>query len=220
MNLYVKVYLILNTIWATFIVIFLQEVNSDMTWWQSLLWSVLPAALGSVTTLIATRHSQIKKNTNSIEKLIEQLGLSKDVSLFKKTSDEYETIIKDIGREKTGPLTEQHKELGKSITQSFATTEKSVIQSFAVIQKRYDNEDDKYRLFTQSQYDLKNTMENFVKDYTETLSREKNWSIKYNILLEQNEHLQKENQDLQIENQNLRIQIQGQEPYLGHDYHR
>ena len=56
-------------------------------------------------------------------------------------------------------MTEQHSHLESCIQENYKT-----------IKDRYKREDDAYALFTSQQRDLAETMNNFTKDYKETIS--------------------------------------------------
>ena len=94
--------------------------------------------------------------------------------------------MESIGRGGKASLTEQHAHLKSCIQESYKT-----------IEDRYKKEDDAYVLFTSQQRDLAETMNNFTKDYKETISDR-------NGLLIENETLKKRLETLQAENKMLR----------------
>lgn len=141
--------------------------------------TVIAAIIGAVTTIvgiiitnIATsrrmRKSQIEKNTKMLEELKKQ----------------YESLYSGMGvrAHETLSLTGQHDSMKKEI-----------MKSYAAIRKRYKKEDKAYKNFTAEQRDLKQTLDNFSKDYIKQI--------------ETGGKLRAEIFDLQEENQRLKEQI-------------
>ncbi|MBR1508407.1 MAG: hypothetical protein IJ619_10440 [Eubacterium sp.] len=94
------------------------------------------------------------------------------VNLFK----DNKKIISDIGRGDSETLTSQHKKIMVDMTKqndgvkNLIRTESTGINTkIETIISRYAEEDDRFRAFTQGQYDLKITMEGFLEDYARTI---------------------------------------------------
>lgn len=150
---------------------------------------IVPALIGCGATLLCTvigfRHTQVKKNTEAIEKFSRQLGLKDDITLSKEILDKYEKLSCDIGREDNATLTKQHDNINASIR-----------EKFSVIQSRYDKEDDIYRTMTTGQRELKDTLDSFSREYAEVIKKESDAKYKLYKLLEENKELRDENKEL------------------------
>lgn len=150
---------------------------------------IVPALIGCGATLLCTligfRHTQVKKNTEAIEKFSRQLGLKDDITLSKEILDKYEKLSCDIGREDDATLTKQHDNINASI-----------LEKFSVIQSRYDKEDYIYRTMTTSQRELKDTLDSFSQEYAEAIKNESGAKYKLYKLLEENKELRDENKEL------------------------
>ena len=178
MDKYIKFNLLFSSIWSVILLIFLLgDYFMELSFFQALFVAVAPALTTGLVTFKLANKSQLAENTKAIQKLSRQLGLNDDVSLYHKTLEEYQKITNDIGRNDSSSLTVQHKEIEKVITKSFDT-----------IFKRFELEDDKYRFFSQNQFDLKNTMECFLKDYTNCIDKVHKLELQnanYNNIIEQ-----------------------------------
>lgn len=79
MNKYYKANMLFSVVYECVLIFVLLEMeNIEMEWWQALLIAVVPAALTSFVTYIATlkssKKSQLLQNTDSINTLIKRLG--------------------------------------------------------------------------------------------------------------------------------------------------
>ena len=113
-------------------------------------------------------------------------------SMIKSISDKIDNLNRDIGREDNKTLTSQHNDISNSIAKSFADVERR----YQNIASRYDKEDEKYRAFSQKQIDLKDTLDSFVKDYTEKIYLLESQTIRITKLQERIEQLESENKTL------------------------
>ena len=146
----------------------------------------IPAVVTFIGVFLITRKKKHNKSTEAINKLIRQLGMNDEESLKHELSSQYNNVMESIGRGCKASLTEQHAHLESCIQESYKT-----------IEDRYKKEDDAYALFTSQQRDLAETMNNFTKEYKETISDR-------NRLLIENETLKKRLETLQAENKMLR----------------
>ena len=146
----------------------------------------IPAVVAFIGVFLITRKNKHNKITEAINKLIRQLGMNDEETLKHELSSQYNNVMESIGRGGKASLTEQHAHLESCIQESYKT-----------IEDRYKKEDDAYALFTSQQRDLAETMNNFTKDYKETISDR-------NRLLIENETLKKRLETLQAENKMLR----------------
>ncbi|RHU81829.1 hypothetical protein DXC24_14950 [Clostridium sp. OM08-29] len=146
----------------------------------------IPAVVTFIGVFLITRKKKHNKSTEAINKLIRQLGMKDEETLKHELSSQYNNVMESIGRGGKASLTEQHAHLESCIQESYKT-----------IEDRYKKEDDAYALFTSQQRDLAETMNNFTKDYKETISDR-------NRLLIENETLKKRLETLQAENKMLR----------------
>ncbi len=134
--------------------------------------------MSAVITLIVARKSQIDKNTTVLEKMSKQLGLNDDISLREELKKQYSSISEDIGRGGYGSLSIQHGEILDEISKSYSE-----------IKNRYDKQDDAYRHFTTEQHDLKQTLDNFSRNYMEVINSEQELYIENCELKKENEKL-------------------------------
>ena len=147
------------------------------------------AIIGPIITLIIARKSQISKNTEEIKKLARQLGANDKETLQSELNRKYDTIMADMGRGDKCSLTMQHDEICNQINKGFFK-----------IESRYEKEDESYRSFTSQQKDLKETLDNFSKDYAKVIGY--NQRLNY-----ENCELKQKCDDLLSENQDLRSQL-------------
>lgn len=153
-------------------VLYILEGNEFMT---EIIAGVLSAFITGIITFIVTlktsKKSQLTENTEEIKTLIRRLGIS-DEQTLKVMIDR---ISSDIGRGERGSLTKQHEEM-----------QKEILNSYSDIKSRYEKEDESYRKFTFKQIELKETMDNFSRDYYEHIKNENN-------LIDNNINLKNEN---------------------------
>lgn len=132
---------------------------------------ILPILISVIFTGIVTyvfsarqsRKSQIVKNTEEIKKLARQLGVNDEKTFHSEFSEQYSEILSEI-QDNIGKtpndkaLTGQHQDM-LNILQ----------KDFQVINGRYEKEDESYRKFTAQQLDLKETLDNFSRDYAKVI---------------------------------------------------
>lgn len=117
-----------------------------------------------IVTYLATRKSQINKNTEAIEKLISKIGIDDGMNLkmsYDTIKISFDTVMSDIGRAEEMNLTKQHKSIKDEISNSFNKVE----NNFSKIEKRNNDEDSRYSLLNKEQRDIHDTMRAFVADY-------------------------------------------------------
>lgn len=184
---YIDFNLITNIVWTYILLIWLLMGGKimEMSFVQALIIAVVPAAIAGAVTYITTRKSQLKENTNELNKLRQCLGLKEDQTLQNQITSQFETITSDIGRRDNASLTKQHQEI-----------ENCIKKSFSVIQNRYDREDNAYRKFKTEQYDLKEILDNFSKDYTKQIYQRDELMKRNSELLQMIEELEQENRSL------------------------
>ena len=134
----------------------------------SILWKkILPILISVILTGIVTylfsarqsRKSQIVKNTEEIKKLARQLGVNDEKTFHAEFSEQYNKIMDNIGKTPNDKaLTGQHQDMLNTLQ-----------KDFQVINSRYEKEDDCYRKFTAQQLDLKETLDNFSRDYAKVI---------------------------------------------------
>lgn len=172
---------------------------------------IIPAISSFAGGILIARKGKIDKNTEAINKLIRQLGMNDEETLKHGLSSQYNNVMESIGRGGKTSLTEQHSHLESCIQENYKT-----------IKDRYKREDDAYALFTAQQRDLAVTMNNFTKDYKETISDRNRLLIENETLREQVGTLTNENGEisqqaqeqikkLQKENKALREKIKERE---------
>ncbi len=152
---------------------------------REILIAVLPALITGLITFVLTRKSQIRKNTEVIENLSKHIGSKEEQSL----EDLIRSIKDDIGRQSDSSLTRQHQNINKQIE-----------KNFGVINNRYEREDEQYRLFTREQHNLKETLDNFSKDYMNNIQI-------IDKLQSEKIKLEHELEKMREENNNLKIKI-------------
>ena len=152
---------------------------------RDILIAVLPALITGLITFILTKKSQMRKNTEAIDNLSKHIGSKEEQSL----ESLIRSIKEDIGRCDDGSLTNQHKNINRQIE-----------SSFGIINNRYEREDEQYRLFTREQHNLKETLDNFSKDYMNNIQI-------INKLQSEKIRLEDELGKTREENNNLKIKI-------------
>lgn len=153
MNKYLYANIGFNSVWTSVIILWLISEENTMSFTESLIIAAIPTITGIIGTYLVTYKSNIKDNTKALKNLSDRIGLDKDLTLKKSIENKFNSISDDIGRTDNSSLTKQHNEIKQSIQ-----------KSFSVIEKRYSDEDAEYRKFTQNQYDLKKTIDNFSRD--------------------------------------------------------
>lgn len=119
----------------------------------------IPAVVTFIGVFLISGKEKHDKSTEAINKLIRQLGMNDEETLKHGLSSQYNNVMESIGRGGNASLTEQHSHLESCIQESYKT-----------IKDRYKREDDTYALFTSKQRDLAETMNNFTRDYKETIN--------------------------------------------------
>lgn len=144
------------------------------------------AIIGPILTFILSRKSQISKNTEEIKNLARQLGVNDEKTFHAEFSEQYSTIITNIGKSPDDrTLTGQHNDILKVIEQDFEK-----------INSRYEKEDKSYRSFTMQQKDIKETLDNFSKDYAKVIAHNQKLYYENCELREKYDNVLEENQEL------------------------
>lgn len=145
-------------------------INDDKectTFMEYFMEKILPILISVILTGIVTylfsarqsRKSQIVKNTEEIKKLARQLGVNDEKTFHAEFSEQYDKIMDNIGKTPNDKaLTGQHQDMLNTLQ-----------KDFQVINGRYEKEDDCYRKFTAQQLDLKETLDNFSRDYAKVI---------------------------------------------------
>lgn len=154
------IYVMFNVIYSTLFIIFVCENEAFMIhWWVTLIAAIVPAVLTLIGSLTISKRSQLIKNTEEIKKLARQLGVNDEKTFHAEFSEQYNKIMDNIGKTPNDKaLTGQHQDM-LNILQ----------KDFQVINSRYEKEDDCYRKFTAQQLDLKETLDNFSRDYAKVI---------------------------------------------------
>lgn len=154
---------------------------------------------GVLSALITNHHSKkslINKNTEAINNLINQIGAKDEETLNHSLTNQYKNIIDDIGRKSGASLTEQHNNILYAVTVNYSE-----------IKERFEKQDNLYRNFTSKQLDIKQTLDNFSRDYEERIKHEHELSWENDKLYNENYRLNNENHRLNDEVSVLRKQI-------------
>ena len=70
------IYVMFNVIYSTLFIIFVCGNEAFMIhWWVTLIAAIVPAVLTLIGSLTLSRRSQLRKNTEEIQKLARQLAL-------------------------------------------------------------------------------------------------------------------------------------------------
>lgn len=190
------IYVMFNVIYSTLFIIFVCGNEAFMTpWWVTLIAAIVPAVLTLIGSLTLSRRSQLRKNTEEIKKLARQLGVNDEKTFHSEFSEQYSEILSEI-QDNIGKtpndkaLTGQHQDM-LNILQ----------KDFQVINGRYEKEDESYRSFTMQQKDLKETLDNFSRDYAKIITEN-------GKLFNENIVLRDTNRKLEAENKQLRSEIE------------
>lgn len=108
-----------------------------------------------------------------------------------------EKIVEDIGREKKADLTSQHSEIRAQLKESFGR-----------IETRYEKDDSAYSKFTEEQHDIKNTLDNFSRNYTELVTQRLELLTRNAFLEEKNKSLLEEKAELEKSNKKLNKKLE------------
>ena len=186
------IYIMFNVIYSTLFIIFVCGNEAFMTpWWVTLIAAIVPAVLTLIGSLTLSRRSQLRKNTEEIQKLARQLGVNYEKTFHAEFSEQYNKIMYNIGKTPNDKaLTGQHQDM-LNILQ----------KDFQVINGRYEKEDESYRSFTMQQKDLKETLDNFSRDYAKIINEN-------GKLFNENIVLRDTNRKLEAENKQLRTAIE------------
>ena len=186
------IYVMFNVIYSTLFIIFVCGNEAFMIhWWVTLIAAIVPAVLTLIGSLTLSRRSQLRKNTEEIQKLARQLGVNDEKTFHAEFSEQYNKIMDNIGKTPNDKaLTGQHQDM-LNILQ----------KDFQVINGRYEKEDDCYRKFTAQQLDLKETLDNFSRDYAKVIGLNAK-------LFNENIVLRDTNRKLEAENKQLRTEIE------------
>lgn len=186
------IYIMFNVIYSMLFIIFVCGNEAFMTpWWVTLIAAIVPAVLTLIGSLTLSRRSQLRKNTEEIQKLARQLGVNDEKTFHAEFSEQYNKIMDNIGKTPNDKaLTGQHQDM-LNILQ----------KDFQVINGRYEKEDESYRSFTMQQKDLKETLDNFSRDYAKIINEN-------GKLFNENIVLRDTNRKLEAENKQLRTAIE------------
>ena len=172
-------------------------INDDKectTFMEYFMEKILPILISVILTGIVTylfsarqsRKSQIVKNTEEIKKLARQLGVNDEKTFHAEFSEQYNKIMDNIGKTPNDKaLTGQHQDM-LNILQ----------KDFQVINGRYEKEDESYRSFTMQQKDLKETLDNFSRDYAKIINENGKLFNENIVLRDTNRKLEAENKQL------------------------
>lgn len=195
MDKFATIYIMFNVIYSTLFIIFVCGNEAFMTpWWVTLIAAIVPAVLTLIGSLSLSKKSQLRKNTEEIQKLARQLGVNDEKTFHAEFSDQYNNIMNNIGKTPNDKaLTGQHQDMLKILQ-----------RDFQIINGRYEKEDESYRSFTMQQKNLKETLDNFSRDYAKIIT-ENGKLFKENIVLRDiNRRLEAENKQLKSELENNR----------------
>ncbi|GAB5083213.1 hypothetical protein Osc1_23910 [Hominimerdicola sp. 21CYCFAH17_S] len=147
---------------------------------------ILPLLITGIVTYFATymlsKKSQLTKLIDQIHKLSRQLGVKDGKTI----NDEIIEVSKCMGTSlDSKTLTGQHIDIQKLIENAFSQ-----------IKSRYEKEDDSYRYFTMQQKDIKDTVDNFSKDYARLISENRSLHMELQKALAEKESLQKLTKEL------------------------
>lgn len=186
------IYIMFNVIYSTLFIIFVCGNEAFMTpWWVTLIAAIVPAVLTLIGSLTLSKKSQLRKNTEEIQKLARQLGVNDEKTFHAEFSDQYNNIMNNIGKTPNDKaLTGQHQDMLKILQ-----------RDFQIINGRYEKEDESYRSFTMQQKNLKETLDNFSRDYAKIISEN-------GKLFNENIVLKDINRKLEAENKQLRTEIE------------
>lgn len=178
------IYIMFNVIYSTLFIIFVCGNEAFMTpWWVTLIAAIVPAVLTLIGSLTLSRRSQLRKNTEEIQKLARQLGVNDEKTFHAEFSEQYNKIMDNIGKTPNDKaLTGQHQDM-LNILQ----------KDFQVINGRYEKEDESYRSFTMQQKDLKETLDNFSRDYAKIINENGKLFNENIVLRDTNRKLEAEN---------------------------
>ncbi|WP_298486684.1 hypothetical protein [uncultured Ruminococcus sp.] len=189
------IYIMFNVIYSTLFIIFVCGNEAFMTpWWVTLIAAIVPAVLTLIGSLTLSRRSQLRKNTEEIQKLARQLGVNDEKTFHAEFSEQYNKIMDNIGKTPNDKaLTGQHQDMLKILQ-----------RDFQIINGRYEKEDESYRSFTMQQKNLKETLDNFSRDYAKIISENGKLFNENIVLKDINRKLEAENKQLRSELENSR----------------
>lgn len=195
MNKFATIYIMFNVIYSTLFIIFVCGNEAFMTpWWVTLIAAIVPAVLTLIGSLTLSKKSQLRKNTEEIQKLARQLGVNDEKTFHAEFSDQYNNIMNNIGKTPNDKaLTGQHQDMLKILQ-----------RDFQIINGRYEKEDESYRSFTMQQKNLKETLDNFSRDYAKIISENGKLFNENIVLKDINRKLEAENKQLRSELENSR----------------
>ena len=192
MDKFATIYIMFNVIYSTLFIIFVCGNEAFMIhWWVTLIAAIVPAVLTLIGSLTISKRSQLIKNTEEIKKLARQLGVNDEKTFHAEFSDQYNNIMNNIGKTPNDKaLTGQHQDMINILQ-----------RDFQIINGRYEKEDESYRSFTMQQKNLKETLDNFSRDYAKIISEN-------GKLFNENIVLRDTNRKLEVENKQLRSEIE------------
>lgn len=84
------IYVMFNVIYSTLFIIFVCGNETFMIhWWVTLIAAIVPAVLTLIGSLTLSRRSQLRKNTEEIQKLARQLGVNDEKTFHAEFSEQY-----------------------------------------------------------------------------------------------------------------------------------
>ena len=136
----------------------------------------------SIVICFISTEKKINELADEIHKLSRQLSVKDGKTI----NDEIIEVSKCMGTSlDSKTLTGQHIDIQKLIENAFSQ-----------IKSRYEKEDDSYRYFTMQQKDIKDTVDNFSKDYARLISENRSLHMELQKALAEKESLQKLTKEL------------------------
>ena len=183
MNKSLAYYLIFNAVYTTAFVIFICGNGEPMiAWWITLLAAAIPSVITACVTMYVSRKSALNRNTEEVQKIARQLGLSDEQTMSHKLSGQYQKIVDMIGKQSDDKtLTGQHKDLYEALSKEITITE-----------QRYAEEEQRICRFTSEQHEIAKT----IAEFQLFMESWKRLTSDYNDMKERLDHLEEENQEL------------------------
>mgnify|MGYP001519317451 CR=1 FL=1 len=115
------IYVMFNVIYSTLFIIFVCGNEAFMIhWWVTLIAAIVPAVLTLIGSLTLSRRSQLRKNTEEIQKLARQLGVNDEKTFHAEFSEQYNKIMDNIGKTPNDKaLTGQHQDMLNTLQKDF-----------------------------------------------------------------------------------------------------
>lgn len=160
-------YILMGLCWFWFVISYYMTYTEEKTMPDGVIiaalitggTSLILGIFSNVVNLVNSKKKQIDLNTEEIKKLSEKVESQFKV-MAGQLDSQHKKVIEDIGRGDESTLTKQHEDIINIIGGGFGG-----------IEARYQKEDSAYSQFKEEQRDLKDTLDNFLKDYTEVIKR-------------------------------------------------